>query len=574
MKFDPNPRNRGYRVDREKQDRTQTVSELPARPVDGETVILRHGENRQLCVYSRDGEWICLDEGVGPPGPPGKPGPAGGGASVTSGVFTPNPRKILYHVRQGDQWREAPGTGNSEISMDTNPTPYQGNLPFNAGTWTRIGNTVFFTIRCLFTANVDLSQAMVYFDPPLGTTIQNCDAVATPQNAAQNWFAVYCDQGDRNARIENGNPVFGTENNAIFVNALEDGRTGTRFTNKISVIGKYEIAPGDPDADEACISLTVLNDPNGDQQLRAIALPADYTDYTDVYIATLVGPELRSNTLKIDALVDGRRYRIGGPSDVTWNSLTRTLTLTGDGGNGNLRHVVLTGCKAEAGGGQNGWSPRLAVIARNREEVLQIQDWFGGEGTRPPIGQYIGRTGFVDAIADAVNIKGRDGRDGMGNIHFSHGFFTPVIPLIIYKIHDDDNGWFHTSPFSELDITARSGRWVRWGDIVEFYLCFTVDASETRYPNGFDQLRAYVNLPEGLTGGGGHGLGTPISPLNRSWYPIAVGLGDQTTRVNHGQAPTEGSENNSIRLVFLDPTGNGNYFKGLMSAHGFYTVIT
>lgn len=61
MKFDRNPRNQSARIEVVKQDRTRTVDRLPDRPSDGETVILRQKDNsKQVCTYSRDGEWICV----------------------------------------------------------------------------------------------------------------------------------------------------------------------------------------------------------------------------------------------------------------------------------------------------------------------------------------------------------------------------------------------------------------------------------------------------------------------------------------------------------------------------------
>ncbi len=61
MKFDRNPRNQSARIDLVKQDRTRTVDKLPDRPRDGQTVILRQKDNsKQICAYSRDGEWVCV----------------------------------------------------------------------------------------------------------------------------------------------------------------------------------------------------------------------------------------------------------------------------------------------------------------------------------------------------------------------------------------------------------------------------------------------------------------------------------------------------------------------------------
>ncbi|MYE91213.1 hypothetical protein F4X33_19695 [Candidatus Poribacteria bacterium] len=61
MKFDRNPRNQSARIEAVKQDRTRTVDRLPDQPSDGETVILRQKDkSKQVCTYSRDGEWICV----------------------------------------------------------------------------------------------------------------------------------------------------------------------------------------------------------------------------------------------------------------------------------------------------------------------------------------------------------------------------------------------------------------------------------------------------------------------------------------------------------------------------------
>ena len=61
MKFDRNPRNQSARIEVVKQDRTRTVDRLPDQPSDGQTVILRQKDkSKQVCTYSRDGEWICV----------------------------------------------------------------------------------------------------------------------------------------------------------------------------------------------------------------------------------------------------------------------------------------------------------------------------------------------------------------------------------------------------------------------------------------------------------------------------------------------------------------------------------
>jgi hypothetical protein len=54
----------------------------------------------------------------------------------------------------------------------------------------------------------------------------------------------------------------------------------------------------------------------------------------------------------------------------------------------------------------DGWSPELAVVNDGDRCVLQIADWEGGTGTKPVAGDYLGLTGLVGDIADAVDIRG------------------------------------------------------------------------------------------------------------------------------------------------------------------------
>ncbi len=56
--------------------------------------------------------------------------------------------------------------------------------------------------------------------------------------------------------------------------------------------------------------------------------------------------------------------------------------------------------------GFDGWSPRLAVVADGNREVIEVVGWSGGAGNPPASGVYLGRTGYVTNIADAVNVRG------------------------------------------------------------------------------------------------------------------------------------------------------------------------
>lgn len=62
--------------------------------------------------------------------------------------------------------------------------------------------------------------------------------------------------------------------------------------------------------------------------------------------------------------------------------------------------------------GDKGWSPILANVEDGERRVLQVADWTGGEGAKPATGSYIGASGLVPDIEDAVNIRGETGADG------------------------------------------------------------------------------------------------------------------------------------------------------------------
>ena len=59
--------------------------------------------------------------------------------------------------------------------------------------------------------------------------------------------------------------------------------------------------------------------------------------------------------------------------------------------------------------GPQGWSPVLSVATDGTRRVFQVVDWVGGEGTKPTLLGYIGSTGIVADIAQAVDLRGASG---------------------------------------------------------------------------------------------------------------------------------------------------------------------
>jgi len=63
--------------------------------------------------------------------------------------------------------------------------------------------------------------------------------------------------------------------------------------------------------------------------------------------------------------------------------------------------------------GNDGWSPILAAVADSDRRVFRVVDWVGGEGTKPATGKYLGPSGWVDDIGDALNVRGPAGEGDM-----------------------------------------------------------------------------------------------------------------------------------------------------------------
>lgn len=59
--------------------------------------------------------------------------------------------------------------------------------------------------------------------------------------------------------------------------------------------------------------------------------------------------------------------------------------------------------------GDRGWVPVLAAVTDGTRRVHRVIDWTGGEGTKPATGSYVGATGLVALIADAVDMRGPEG---------------------------------------------------------------------------------------------------------------------------------------------------------------------
>ena len=103
--------------------------------------------------------------------------------------------------------------------------------------------------------------------------------------------------------------------------------------------------------------------------------------------------------------------------------------------------------------GSNGWSPIYALEARSNDLVIKVIDWVGGSNAKPTANVYIGTTGFVTDINQALNIKGVKGDKGDIGADYS-----AQIADIESRISNVDNTADLDKPISTDTQTALDGK--------------------------------------------------------------------------------------------------------------------
>ncbi len=63
----------------------------------------------------------------------------------------------------------------------------------------------------------------------------------------------------------------------------------------------------------------------------------------------------------------------------------------------------------------SGYSPKLAVVSDGARRVHYLYDWEGTGGNKPTLTGYLGATGIVSNIVNAVDIRGPQGLSGPAN---------------------------------------------------------------------------------------------------------------------------------------------------------------
>lgn len=92
--------------------------------------------------------------------------------------------------------------------------------------------------------------------------------------------------------------------------------------------------------------------------------------------------------------------------------------------------VTPTGTTSSGDDGDDGWTPEFANVADGSRIVQRIVDWNGGGGTKPATGQYLGSTGFVNAIEDATDIRGGPGADGGAGNDGNNGWYPELANVV------------------------------------------------------------------------------------------------------------------------------------------------
>jgi hypothetical protein len=100
--------------------------------------------------------------------------------------------------------------------------------------------------------------------------------------------------------------------------------------------------------------------------------------------------------------------------------------------------------------GQKGWSPSLNTVEDGDRIVLQVSDWFGGQGTKPDSGEYLGPLGFTSDISQATNIRGLTGEfiiNAASDLSDRPTFDGEARPFVFYAV-DDGKIYFKNSNVS------------------------------------------------------------------------------------------------------------------------------
>ena len=197
------------------------------------------------------------------------------------------------------------------------------------------------------------------------------------------------------------------------------------------------------------------------------------------------------------------------------------------------------GAIAELLSGPDGWSPELAVVPDGERRVFQVADWVGGETTKPPIGDYVGSTGYVSNIADAIDIRGPQGiqgpsgTDGADGVNGTNGEDGPPNVLTIGTVVGGATASATitgTSPSQVLNLVLPKGDPGTNGTdgLAATIAVGTVTTgapgtSATVVNSGTSSAAVFdFTIPRGDTGSGGGGSGDVVGPASATNNGVAL----------------------------------------------------
>jgi hypothetical protein len=103
---------------------------------------------------------------------------------------------------------------------------------------------------------------------------------------------------------------------------------------------------------------------------------------------------------------------------------------------------------ADGDDGTDGWSPIHAIVEDGERRVVQVTGWTGGTGTAPTSGLYLGDSGYVASIDDAIDIRGAIGETGeTGATGATGATGTSYYTYVAYA--DNASGGGFTNTFDE-----------------------------------------------------------------------------------------------------------------------------
>ncbi|EHK56893.1 hypothetical protein MAXJ12_12547 [Mesorhizobium alhagi CCNWXJ12-2] len=427
---------------------------------------------------------------------------------------------------------------------------YQKSGASGSGSWTRLGDLPYSFIKAT-DAGAGTSNAIV---ATTSTPIPDADGAAL---IALNIFETNT-ASPVTVAFDSGSPLT-IKNNAgedlkagdLKAGMIVSGYVSGSTFRLINNFGVQFLLATNTGGTNAITATTPTSVPTGDGQAM-IVLPISATNTaTPVTVSFNGGAPLTIVTTGGDAV------GVGG--------LSEGSIVTGYKSGANFRLIS----------GMLGWSPIIRAANDGERRVLAVADWVGGEGLKPVTTGYIGLSGLVANIADALDVRGPSGTPGAGTGDMVEATYDPqgvagdVFAGDFKALWDinfvGDGTTNDTSAFSTLEL-ARTGISVDLGG--RTYLV-------TAIPNGNDYYNGAFKVGTEIyrrhRNPRSHPFETPaptvkfVDPkprvyrgLNVAQFPLPA---SGTVVYLWREAPGHGNEDTGTRLLAARTDDMGNTFK-------------